>query len=106
MCSTPRPKRRSTGKAKLSGSLLSNINSDARASFAQRANVADERRYQLKQEKALHVQQSNIVSLSKTNAHSISANKKRDWRYWLTSASFIELIFFILFDSVKNHHRK
>ncbi len=52
MCSTPRPKRRTTGKAKLSGSLLSTISSESRANFAQRANAADERRYQLKQEKA------------------------------------------------------
>ena len=105
MCSTPRSKRLIKGKAKLSGSLLSNINSNARATFAQRANVADERRFQLKKEKSQQRQKHSRVSTLLSSAQSVKASEYKGRRYWLVSASLIELVRLLFLGSAKKQRR-
>jgi len=47
MCSTPRPKTKVKSSASKSGSLLSTLSTQARNRFAERANLAQERRHQI-----------------------------------------------------------
>lgn len=95
MCSTPRPKRRvSSIKTQPSGAVLANISKESRTKFAQIANDADERRYQQKmtvkkQQTANHLWAKN-TSTKKANMQHRSV--KKDWLYWLVSASIKEIL--------------
>ena len=75
MCSTPRPKTKVKGKSGASGSLLSNMSPDARSSFAQRANAAQERRDQIAR-KARPMKEHRTPSQGKTRKVVDSTVKK------------------------------
>ena len=98
MCSTPRPKRnfKAGGARAASGSILSGLSSDTRATFVKRANMADERRYQLRQQTkaSQHTESRLNKSFSSKNKPAQQTNK--NWHYWLIDASMSEL-FMMLF---------
>jgi hypothetical protein len=101
MCSTPRPKRNlkaGTAGASSSGTILSDLSAQKRAEFVKRANSADERRYQLKQQIAAKTHKAispteKITSLLKNKN---VKQKTKSWHYWLLDASMKEL-FMLLF---------
>ncbi len=98
MCSTPKPKQKVKGKTSTNVvSILSEMNSEKRKQFAERANEASERREVKKQEVILEQIQ---IDQNKDHA-SLTKNTmtKKPWHYWLINASFSE-IFHTLF------HRK
>ena len=102
MCSTPRPKTAVKAKQLLSGTILSNMSSEARSRFAERANAAQERRHQI----ALKTRQTRlrldtsqkgtkkvVNSSLNQSSHSIS--------YWLLNASLKELFMMVFFGHSK-----
>ncbi len=93
MCSTPRPKRRiKVIKGIKSAGALANMTTNARQRFANKANLADEKRQKLIIAKKTR-QQSHILS-AKKNKQSTTALKAADksWFYWLAHASLTQLI--------------
>lgn len=101
MCSTPRPKRIVKGRAGVSGSLLSNISSESRGRFANRANVADERRYQIAlREKQRNIERKNTTS-SKKMVSKKSIKAQNNWSYWLVNASLKEIFYMLFFGKSK-----
>ena len=90
MCSTPRPKTKITGKSGTSGSLLSNLSTEARNTFAERANAAQERRDQLSMKSVQTKHQHNI---------SMTSAKKKNFSYWLLNANINEIITMLFFAS-------
>tara|TARA_R110001583_G_C5423190_1_gene388066 strand:- start:129 stop:503 length:375 start_codon:yes stop_codon:yes gene_type:complete len=102
MCSTPRPRTVVKGKAGTSGSLLSNMSPEARSRFAQRANVAEERRHQI----AIKAQQKNrqlntsIRSSTKVD-NKIAKKSQNSLSYWLVSASLSEVFMMLFFGKSK-----
>ena len=68
MCSTPRPRTKVKGKAGSSGSILSTMSSEARSSFTERANAAQERRHQISIKTQQKKQQSNASIKNAKNA--------------------------------------
>ena len=103
MCSTPRPKGQVKGKSGSSGSILSNVSAEARRSFAQRANIADERRYHLAMEKEQQSRQLH-TSQKNTKKHVSQKNTKlnRNFSYWLVSASLKEIFLVLFFGKSKS----
>ena len=102
MCSSPRPKTKVKGKAGISGSLLSNISPEARSRFTERANIAQERRAQLKkkaQQKKAQLETSAIINNKTLNR----ATKKpqRKLSYWLFNASLKEIFMSLFFGTYK-----
>ena len=97
MCSTPRPKTKTKtkakGKAGTGGSLLSNLSAEARNSFAERANVAQERRYQMtiKSEQAKH-QRNASTRAAKTKDNQIASKSQKSLGYWLLNANIKEIV--------------
>jgi len=93
MCSTPRPKIKVTGKSGTCGSLLSNLSAEARNTFAERANVAQERRDQMsmKSEQAKH-QHDASMSLAKKIDNRAFIMSKKNLSYWLLNAKTKEII--------------
>lgn len=100
MCSTPRPKRvmksSSTG-ATISGTILSGLSAQERATFVQKANQADDRRQELQQKAAVKKREKlrNTHAInSSLSIPQIKVTKK--WNYWLIDASLKE-IFMLIF---------
>ncbi len=104
MCSTPRPKVAAKGKAVSNGGVLANMNIDVRSRFAERANLADEKRYQISLQKKQQVQSINQVKRRfnikvQTNSR---ANINKGIRYWLGTASIKEIFLILFIDKAKN----
>lgn len=103
MCSTPRPKTKVKGKASSSGSILSSMNSEARTRFAERANMAQERRDQI----AVNAQQkkqqrdTSRKSTNKTPSHS-AKKQQHSFSYWLFNANLKD-VFTMLFLGNSKH---
>jgi len=102
MCSTPRPKTRTKGKSRASGSLLSSMSSEARSRFAERANLAQERRHQI----AITVQKETNQwnHTTKTSRKAINQTIKKSQRnlsYWLVSASIKDIFLTLFFGKSK-----
>jgi hypothetical protein len=102
MCSTPRPKSKVKSKGGTSSSLLSNMSPEARSRFAERANIAQERRHQLaikSQEKKRQVDTSTKVA---QKVERLSANKSQDnLNYWLLNASLKKAFTMLFFSKPK-----
>lgn len=103
MCSTPRPRTAVKGKAGISGSLLSNMSPEARSRFAERANVAQERRHQI----ALKAQQNNrqlntSLRAPKKAVNRIAKKSQNNLSYWLVSASLKEIFMMLFFGKSKH----
>jgi len=101
MCSTPRPRKAIKGKGSKSGSLLSNMSSETRSRFAERANVAQERRHQItikEQERNRQLQTPSKVT-KKTVRH--STKKQSSLSYWLLDASLKEAFIMLFFGKSK-----
>ncbi|PKG86028.1 hypothetical protein CXF85_04455 [Colwellia sp. 75C3] len=98
MCSTPRPKTKVKGKAGTDGSLLSNLSAEARNSFAKRANVAQERRYQMamKLEQAKYQRDASIKTTKKIENRTVS-KPNRNLSYWLLNANLKEILIMLFF---------
>ncbi len=98
MCSTPRPKRnfKAGGARAASGSILSGLSADTRAAFVKRANMADERRYQLNQQTKTNQHAVRHVNRAFLPKNKPSQQTNKNWRYWLIDASISEL-FIMLF---------
>lgn len=101
MCSTPRPKRVVKGKAGASGSILSNMSTEARSQFAERANVAQERRYKIAQQKKRQTESSPRDYRGGQKKEKVAKN---GLGYWLLHASMKEVVMAIFVG--KEPHRK
>lgn len=102
MCSTPRPRTKVKGKAGTSGSLLSNMSPEARSRFAERANVAQQRRHQM----TIKTQQNNrqqdaAIITSKKAVNRVDQKSQHNVRYWLVSASLKEIFMMLFFSKSK-----
>lgn len=103
MCSTPRPKTTVKGKAGTSGSLLSNMSPEARNRFAERANVAQERRHQIAIKAQQHNRQhSESKRTTKKPANRIAKKSQSNLSYWLVSASLKEVFMMLFFGKSKH----
>jgi len=94
MCSSPRPKRKiKIAKSVKSGGALANMTMNARQSFANKANLADEKRHKLIVAKKTS-QQSHIIAARRVTKQkkSISKTVKKSWYYWLAHASLTQII--------------
>jgi hypothetical protein len=101
MCSTPRPKTQAKGKSGRSGSLLSNISAEKRRRFAERANIAQERRDDMTMKNQKSSSGLN-VTLINNKVKLISKDKKvqkkpNSLSYWLVSASLKEIFIMLFF---------
>lgn len=100
MCSSPKPKTKVKGKKLMGGSILSNVSTEGRSGFSERANLAQERRDQLKlkeKQKALHLQ-----TIHKKNEKRLLKNKQSRLSYWLLSASLKEIIQLLFLGKTKS----
>tara|TARA_R110001583_G_scaffold39134_10_gene125719 strand:- start:30 stop:344 length:315 start_codon:yes stop_codon:yes gene_type:complete len=103
MCSTPRPKKKVKGKASLNGSLLSNMSPEARSRFAERANVAQERRHEISLKEKQHNRQFNAsVKKSAKAVNRIAKKSQKSLMYWLASASLKEVFIMLFFGKSKH----
>ena len=102
MCSTPRPKTTLKAKAANSGSLLSNLSTESRRLFAERANIAQERRHQMAQQLKhdKHQHDAAIKMSTKTVVRDVN-NKQKRLSYWLLEANLKELFIMLFFNAVK-----
>ncbi|WP_077337853.1 hypothetical protein [Pseudocolwellia agarivorans] len=102
MCSSPKPKTQVKGTKSVgsSGSILSSISTESRIRFSERANLAQERRDQIKLEekqKALRLQ-----AIHKKNEKRLLKNKQSRLSYWLLSASLKEIIQLLFLGKTKS----
>jgi hypothetical protein len=76
---------------RVSGGILTNMSTESRQAFVERANKADERRYQLKMQLVKNQQR---VSERKANVRQLPSQdaKKQGFFYWLFEASFKDII--------------
>lgn len=93
MCSSPKPKASVKGKrTKGTNSGLSSLSPEARSRFTQRANEAQERRYQIQKEKAQ--QRANLTStVTAKNKHIIKHKNQNTLNYWLLHANLKEVMY-------------
>jgi hypothetical protein len=98
MCSTPRPKTSVKGKAGSSGSVLSNLSTESRSLFAERANIAQERRDQmaLKQKKDKHRHDASIKKAKKAVNSDVN-NAQNSLSYWILKANVKDLFIMLFF---------
>ncbi|UUO23736.1 hypothetical protein FGD67_11170 [Colwellia sp. M166] len=102
MCSTPRPRTKVKGKAGSSGSILSTMSSEARSSFTERANAAQERRHQISIKTQQKKQQSN-ASIKNAKKVARSAKKqKNSFSSWLLNASLKDVFMMLFFNNSKH----
>lgn len=102
MCSTPRPKTKVKGKAGISGSFLSNMSPEARSRFAERANIAQERRHQLAMKEQQNNRQLNApLRTTKKIAKPKDKKSSSSLTYWLFNASLKDLFFMLFFGTSK-----
>lgn len=85
MCSSPKPKARAKGKKGNGGGVLSSMSAQERSRFSERANLAQERRHQLKikqKQQKLHQQaRDNRVNITPIKKQSVS------FGHWFLNAS-------------------
>ncbi len=98
MCSTPRPKTKVKGKSGISGGVLSNMNPDARSRFAERANIAQERRHKIMMKEQQKKRPDNSVRLDKKVKNTSDRNMRNSLSYWLLNASMKDILI-LLFSS-------
>ena len=102
MCSSPRPKTKVKGVAGVSGSLLSNISPEARSRFTERANIAQERRDQLKKKaQRSSVQLEASAHIDKKTLTRAKKKPQRNLSYWLLNASLKEIVMSLFFTTYK-----
>ncbi|XPF95442.1 hypothetical protein ACM9HF_05350 [Colwellia sp. RE-S-Sl-9] len=90
MCSSPKPKTQVKGTKTVGGSILSSISTQSRIRFTERANLAQERRDQIKLEERQKAMQ--LKAIHKRNEMRILKKKQSRLSYWLLSASLKEII--------------
>ncbi|MDO6508129.1 hypothetical protein Q4506_14255 [Colwellia sp. 4_MG-2023] len=98
MCSTPRPKTRVKGKAGSSDSVLSNLSVESRSLFAERANIAQERRHQMamKQRNDQRQHDASIKKVTKAVNSDVN-NSQNSLSYWLLKANLKDLFIMLFF---------
>lgn len=85
MCSSPKPKARSKGKKASSGGILGSMSAGERSRFSERANLAQERRHQIKiKEKQQELQQQSLDNKKRTRK---IKNQKVGFSHWFLHAS-------------------
>lgn len=102
MCSTPRPRSRVVRKAGTSNSILSGMSTEARSRFTERANIAQERRYQIaiqaRQKKHLLTPSAEVAK----NVVDYSPKKLQGgFSYWLFTASLKEIFTLVFINTAK-----
>ena len=102
MCSTPRPRTQVKGSASKTGSLLSNLNSETRSLFAERANLAQERRHKIAMKAQHNKSKLNepIKPCDKVNQQN-EHKSKPNLGYWLHNASLSEVFKYLFFGIYK-----
>tara|TARA_B110000438_G_C15599784_1_gene557491 strand:+ start:72 stop:497 length:426 start_codon:yes stop_codon:yes gene_type:complete len=94
MCSSPKPRTKVKGKSATSASFLSSMSAESRQRFTERANIAQERRDNIKlAEKAKISSDKNHLRTKKTSAK-VKAPKRSS--YWLLTIS-VKALFNLLF---------
>jgi len=89
MCSSPKPKARSKGKKGNSGGILGNMSADERSRFSERANLAQERRHQIKiKEKQQNLYHQNLDNKRTTR---VTNNQKLGFGHWFLHASLKDI---------------
>jgi hypothetical protein len=101
MCSTPRPKKKVKGKSGSSGGVLSNMNPDARRRFAERANIAQERRHKIMMEEQQKKRLDNPVRLDKKVKNFSDRNMRNSLSYWLLNASMKDILILLFLSTPK-----
>lgn len=90
MCSTPRPRGKVTATSGSAGSILSTMSADARSRFAERANMAQDRRDKIAFE-AKQFKQKLTLNKEAKQAPAKKLIKKHTLYYWLFNASLKEV---------------
>ena len=95
MCSTPKPKTAIKGKQANSETLLSNMSTEARKRFAERANKAQDKRNEQRDRGNQRTVTVPITqSYKMTQLHQYSDNSRA---YWLLHANLKDILCWILF---------
>ena len=101
MCSTPRPKTTVKGKTISSGSILSSMSSETRTRFAERANAAQERRYQIAV-KAQQKQRENSRKNTNKTSNYVAKKQQHGFSYWLFNANLKDVFTMLFFGNSKH----
>lgn len=102
MCSTPRPQHTVVGKAGYSGTILSTISPEARIRFAERANLAAERRHRINGREQAQQNRRHQASTRPRVTTPVTKTVNRGWRYWLITASITDIISLLFLKHVKS----
>ena len=95
MCSSPKPRTKVKGKSATSASFLSSMSAESRQRFTERANIAQERRDNIKiAEKAKISSDKNHLRAKKVSTK-IKSSKRSS--YWLLTISVKELFNLLFF---------
>ena len=90
------------GKSSASGSVLSKMSPEARSRFAERANVAQERRHEMAMKSQQKQRQRDIPRRTTKKITSHSAKKAQSsFSYWLLHASLKEIFLMLFFGKSK-----
>lgn len=102
MCSTPRPKTTVKAKSVISGTILSRMSAEDRRRFAQRANMAQERRDQIAiKTRQTRNQVTSAQRSTKKVANATIHKSSHSFSYWLLNASLKEVFVMIFFGHSK-----
>lgn len=102
MCSSPRPRKKIQGRVRASGSILSSMSVEARRQFTERANHAQERRYEMAiNEKNKKNQQIPSVRVVKKVEKNSLVKLKSSLSYWLLTASLKDIFTIFFSGSLK-----
>lgn len=102
MCSTPRPKTKVKGKAGSNGGVLSSMSSEARSRFAERANLAQERRHQMAMKAQQKERNLNTPKRASRKIVRRTATKSQQTlSYWLLNTSLKEVFHMLFFGPSK-----
>ena len=89
MCSSPKPRTKVKGKSATSASFLSSMSAKSRQRFTERANIAQERRDNIKMAEKAKISSDKNHLRTKQTSTKIKAPKRSN--YWLLTISVKEL---------------
>jgi hypothetical protein len=95
MCSSPKPRMKAKGKSASSASILSSMSAESRQRFTERANVAQERRDNIK--KAEKVKRTLHQSHIRSQSAPVNIEATKRLNYWWLSISLKELFNLLFF---------
>ena len=95
MCSSPKPRTKVKGKSATSASFLSSMSAESRQRFTERANIAQERRDNIKMAEKAKISSDKNHLRTKKASTKIKAPKRSS--YWLLTISVKELFNLLFF---------